>query len=740
MSDVQTAPSDALTEPKPIIRLKESVVNKIAAGEIIHRPSSALKELIENSLDAGSTSIRVTIKDGGMKLLQIQDNGCGIKCSDLPILAERFTTSKLSSFSDLSHLTTYGFRGEALASISHVAHLSVITKTAAAEHAWKVHYEDGKLVPAKAGQTAEPKPCAGNDGTIITVEDLFYNTPTRLSALRSSTEEYARILDVMTKYAVHNHKVALVCKKAGSSAPDLSSSPSSSTSQAINLLYGTSIGKALLQVTCGPDPNTTHTSKDAESWKAEVVFTNASYQAKKFVFLLFINHRLVESTRIRRAMETIYTSILPKGFFPFMYLSLEINPESVDVNVHPTKREVHFLNEDAIVERVCNVSQERLLHKSQSRSYPTQTLLTQGQRSPMDVDQPGGSQDKEPGPSRVHTVQITSASTSKKKVAPKNLIRTSAADRTLDSMFPVIPSNRTQPQPQPQTEARAQVTTEENSDRGGEGPPAPLRREGSRKTKEIQESTIALTSIKDLRKRIIVKEHQGLHEVLEGHVFVGIVDLDRCLSLVQHSTQLYLLNHGSLAEELFYQLGLRQFSNFAKFKLEPAPPLRKLISIAVDAEDGISRTKLTKEQVTEFIYRTLIDSDRREMLSEYFCLTITDEGLVQTLPLILRGYIPNLDKLPLLLMRLGPQVDWTDEERCFESILRELAYFYVPGPLDGTPTTPEETEESKAEKWQIEHVLFPAMRKYLVPPKSLLERDVVQVASLPDLYRVFERC
>ena len=172
-------------------------------------------------------------------------------------------------------------------------------------------------MPAKAGQTVEPKPCAGNDGTIITVEDLFYNTPTRLSALRSSTEEYARILDVMTKYAVHNHKVAFVCKKvrlcfhgvlprttpltcpqAGSATPDLSSSPTPSTSQAINLLYGTSIGKALLQVTCGPDPTMTYTSKDAESWKAEVVFTNASYQAKKFVFLLFINRKRTSIFRL----------------------------------------------------------------------------------------------------------------------------------------------------------------------------------------------------------------------------------------------------------------------------------------------------------------------------------------------------------------------------------------------------------------------------------------------------------
>lgn len=129
-----------------------------------------------------------------------------------------------------------------------------------------------------------------------------------------------------------------ICPQAGSATPDLSSSPSPSTSQAINLLYGTSIGKALLRVTCGPDPNATYTSKDAESWKAEVVFTSASYQAKKSSFLLFINReheslpksppntkssmedRLVESTRIRRAVEAIYTSILPKGFFPFLYL------------------------------------------------------------------------------------------------------------------------------------------------------------------------------------------------------------------------------------------------------------------------------------------------------------------------------------------------------------------------------------------------------------------------------------
>ena len=162
-------------------------------------------------------------------------------------------------------------------------------------------------------------------------------------------------------------------------------------------------------------------------------------------------------------------------------------------------------------------------------------------------------------------ITSTSTSTSKKKVAPKNLIRTSAADRTLDSMFPVVPSNRTPPQSQPQTQDQPRAPADENAG-GGEEDPAPQRREGGRKTKEIPESPSELTSIKDLRKKVVVKEHQGilpdlfsvlsyssdvvtrgLHEVLEGHVFVGIVDLDRCLSLIQHSTQLYLLNHGSLA-------------------------------------------------------------------------------------------------------------------------------------------------------------------------------------------------
>jgi hypothetical protein len=155
--------------PRRIKPLDKDVVNKIAAGEIIVAPMHALKELLENAVDAGSTSIEVLVRDGGLKLLQITDNGHGIEREDLPILCERFTTSKLKAFEDLSSIGTYGFRGEALASISHIAHLRVTTKTAGSSCAWQAHYTGGKLTPGKPGQSPDPKPCAGRPGTQITV-------------------------------------------------------------------------------------------------------------------------------------------------------------------------------------------------------------------------------------------------------------------------------------------------------------------------------------------------------------------------------------------------------------------------------------------------------------------------------------------------------------------------------------------------------------------------------------------
>ncbi|KAE9385345.1 hypothetical protein BT96DRAFT_960757 [Gymnopus androsaceus JB14] len=563
-----------------------------------------------------------------------------IQKSDLPILAERFTTSKLSTFSDLSRLTTYGFRGEALASISHVAHLSVTTKTRTTTCAYNTLFWMGSLFQLSLVRLRNLKPCAGNDGTSITVRALSKTSsstpPTRLAALRNTSEEYSRILDVMNKYAIHNPSVAFTCKKAGSASPDLSTPSGSSTKHAIKIIYG-----------------------------------------------LKEDTRLVESQRIKRALENVYTGILPKGASPFIYLSLKIDPRSVDVNVHPTKKEVHFLNEEEITTRICDVVQEKIAEKSHSRVFEYQ------------------------------------------KVYSHNKVRTSLQDRTLDSMFPVV-----------------------NPSQIGDSSADPNLSQSFSRYREVKESECFLTSVIGLRKRLEKGKHKLLTEILEKHIFVGIVDMDLCLSLVQYSTKLYLINHGALAEELFYQLGLRQFGDFSRLKLEPSPSLHDLIGIAVDEEEISEETTLSKSEIVDRIVKLLCEGPRRSMLAEYFSLKISEDGLVQSLPLLLRDYTPNLDKLPLFLMRLGTQVNWASETECFETFLRELAYFYVPGPmLDAQASVDleqekeeDETAGARAERWQIQHILFPAMRRYLAAPKSLLDVDVVQVASLPDLYKVFERC
>ncbi|KAL1741295.1 hypothetical protein HDZ31DRAFT_84907 [Schizophyllum fasciatum] len=729
---------DVKPEPQPIRRLDENLINRIAAGEIIHRPASALKELLENSLDAGATWIRVTVKDGGMKLLQIQDNGCGIRKTDLPILAERFTTSKLSTYSDLSRIQTYGFRGEALASMSHVSRLSVVSKTKGDNCAWKAHYADGTLAPAKPGQTAEPKPCAGNNGTTITIEDLFYNTPTRLSALRSASEEYARILDVMTKYSVHNPFVSFVCKKAGSPSPDLST-PASAASPAgtqaiIRVTYGSSIVKELIHYYyssggTGDAIDAKGKQKESEEdvdmeddvspkdWSFDAHFTNPNYHAKKMVFLLFINHRLVESSRLKRAIEGVYATILPKGASPFVYLSIQLHPSTVDVNVHPTKREVQFLNEEEIFATIADCVQEKL--GEQGGSSRTFHVQDSGSVPAKRKARDRAASDDEDGEDSNEATPLPSSSQHATKPIPSHFkVRTSAADRTLDSMFPVVnPSLRTQPSA---TAGESQLTEYKRT---------------------IRESECRLKSVLTMRKNIEALRHQQLSEIIEKHIFVGIVDLTKTLSLLQHSTRLYLVNHCALAEELFYQLGVRQFGDFNRMKLSPPPLLRTLVQLGIGSEDIEGQTTLKRGDIVNKIVEILVA--RRDMLSDYFSMDISEDGLLESLPLLLRDYTPNLDKLPNFVLHLGPQVDWTSEQGCFETFLRELAYFYVPGPGAFAPlgdAIERGADEEKAERWQIEHVLFAAMRKYLTPPKALLDRDVVQVADLPELYKIFERC
>lgn len=192
----RAAAPDAL---RPIVQLDELTINRIAAGEVIHRPASAIKELLENSIDAGARSVTITLASGGLKLLEISDDGHGIRREDLPLVCERFATSKLRAYADLQAIATFGFRGEALASISHVARVTVTTATAGAQCAYRATYADGRLAAEPGGASAAPRACARTVGTTIAVEDLFANTPSRRRAMRSPSDEYGRVLEVRAR-------------------------------------------------------------------------------------------------------------------------------------------------------------------------------------------------------------------------------------------------------------------------------------------------------------------------------------------------------------------------------------------------------------------------------------------------------------------------------------------------------------------------------------------------------------
>lgn len=360
-----------------------------------------------SSLDAKSTSISVVTKAGGLKQLQIQDNGTGIRKADLSIVCERFTTSKLENFDDLTKICTYGFRGEALASISHVAQLFIQTKTKSEVCAYKAEYKDGKLKD-------DPKPCAGNQGTIITVEDLFHNVPQRKNALKAPNEEFQRIYDVISKYSIHNSSIAFLLKKHGEKN-SIRTSGNGDRLENIRLIYGANVTTDMVHEDL---------HDDELRFKMSASFTTGNFNTmKKGIFLLFINHRLVESATLKSSIDSVYSTILPRGMHPFIYISLELDPLTVDVNVHPTKHEVHFLHEAVIIERIKDCLEKRLLAQNDSRTFYTQSRLP-FEMSSVRVEVEG--EEDQDGEKSV---------TVDKTIYAKDLVRTDSKDQKLDKFF-----------------------------------------------------------------------------------------------------------------------------------------------------------------------------------------------------------------------------------------------------------------------------------------------------------------
>ena len=328
----------------PIRILPSEIASQIAAGEVVERPASVVKELLENALDSGARYIAIKTEGAGQRLIEIADDGSGIPADELPLAVERHATSKLSRAADLFNITTLGFRGEALASIGSVSRMTVTTRQAEASLGARLRVEGGKAGPVQ--------PVGAPAGTMVRVEDLFYNVPARLKFLKHDTTERRQIDALVTRYALAYPHVRFQLTQEGNIA--LQTSGNGEQREVLAALYGAEVARQMLSVLY---------SESGLSLRGFISPTSLSRSNRKEM-LFFVNGRPVQDAALSAALLRGYHTLLMVGRFPIAVLFLDIPPESVDVNVHPTKAEVRFRESDRIFSGVQNGIRRALMAHS----------------------------------------------------------------------------------------------------------------------------------------------------------------------------------------------------------------------------------------------------------------------------------------------------------------------------------------------------------------------------------------
>ncbi len=313
-----------------IRQLPEHLINQIAAGEVIERPASIVKELLENSLDAGATRCQIDLEQGGLERIRVRDNGCGIPAEELELALSRHATSKITSMSDLESVSTMGFRGEALPSIASVSRLTLSSKTHEADTAWLLRYRhDGSL---------EKEPAPHPPGTTVDVKSLFYNVPARRKFMRTERTEYSRCESVVKTIAMANSHCAFSLTHNTKSTFECLTADSQPLRNArITRILGKAFGEAARVVEI-EGPVIDGVGLRLHGWVADPSFSRSQADMQYF----YVNNRMVRDKVIANAVKQAYSDVIYHQRFPAFVLFLEMNPRSLDVNVHPGKQEVRF--------------------------------------------------------------------------------------------------------------------------------------------------------------------------------------------------------------------------------------------------------------------------------------------------------------------------------------------------------------------------------------------------------------
>lgn len=350
--------------------LSDHLINQIAAGEVIERPANALKEIIENSLDAGASHIDIKLEAGGIKRLCVTDDGQGMSESDIPLALHRHATSKIGSLEDLEKVVSMGFRGEGLASIASVSRLTLTSRTADANHATQIYAEDGRLSPIKAAAHAA--------GTTVEAVELFFNTPARRQFLKSAGTEFAHCRTMVERLAMAHPDVAFDLQHNGK---DIISLPAQSLFERCTAIMGTDFAAASLNV-----------DESMNTMRVYGLIGKPTFmKGKSSQQYIFVNQRFVRDKIILHAVKQAYNDVLHQALTPAFVLFLTLPPTEVDANVHPTKSEVRFRQSHAVHQLIFHALNKCLAAtnatQTESVSQPATILADIMQKQPADVQQ-----------------------------------------------------------------------------------------------------------------------------------------------------------------------------------------------------------------------------------------------------------------------------------------------------------------------------------------------------------------
>ncbi len=349
--------------------LPEDLINKIAAGEVVERPASVVKELIENSIDAGATQIKVEIQSAGRKLIRVSDNGHGMTKDEVNLSIERHSTSKISKLDDLFNIQSLGFRGEALPSIASVSILEIRSRTK--------DEEAGFLLLVEGGKTIKQEDLGCPVGTTISVKDLFFSTPARKKFMKSPATEMSHIGNIISMYALVNPQIAF--ELASDGKPLLITSGSGQLLDAVVSIYGADLAKGLVKA------EHSFASGKISGYISQPTLSRIDKSYENF----FVNKRYVRNFLLNRALEDAYRTLIPNNRYPVAILFIEINPKQVDVNVHPAKREIKFVKTQEVMEAIrSTVSSALKTHPNASVSLQHRGPETGDRRQETRVWQP----------------------------------------------------------------------------------------------------------------------------------------------------------------------------------------------------------------------------------------------------------------------------------------------------------------------------------------------------------------